>query len=166
MSSSELTNLESLEKKTVASGEAIIVEGEKGGVIYVLASGEVSVSKSGKELCRISDSQAVFGEISCFLEQVNSATVSTETECEFYIIDDVKEYLSSNPSSGLYFTEVLANRLINMNNHFIEIKSELEELQKINTHDKGFQSKVSRLIAKMDSFWGTEVFPEDMEEEQ
>jgi CRP-like cAMP-binding protein len=163
---SELTNLEDLEKRTVASGEAIIEEGAAGSDIFVLISGEVSVIKSGKELCRISGDQSVFGEISSFFNQPYSATVQTETECSFYIINDVKTYLEANPKSALYFTEVLAKRLITMNNHFVEIKSEIEELQDSSDKDDvQVQSKISQLLSKMDGFWGTEVFPEDMEED-
>ena len=160
----ELTNLDDLEKRNVDAGTDILKEGEAGSDIYVLSSGEVSVSKSGKELCRVND-QSVFGEISSFLKQPYSATVRAETDCEFYIITDVEAYLEANPKSALYFTEVLAKRLVNMNNHFVEIKAEIEELKHSSQGNEKVQSKISLLLSKMDSFWGTEVFPEDLEED-
>ena len=103
------------------------------------------------------ESELFFGEISCFLEQEYSATVRAETDCAFYVIDDVETYLKVNPDAALSFTKGLAERLVAMNQHFIEIKGELEELK--DSVDKSFKSKVNRLIEKMDSFWGTEVVP-------
>ena len=153
----ELKNVEQLGEKCFDTGEIILKEGERGKDIFVLSVGEVSVSACGKEICRVEGNNSFFGEISCFLDTEYSATVRAETDCVFYIIDDIEAYMKANPDAALCFTQGLAERLIEMNKHFVEIKGELENLKE--SVDSSFKSRVNRLIEKMDSFWGTEVFP-------
>ena len=153
----ELKNIERLDEKRFSVGEVVLKEGDKGKDIYVLSVGEVSVSASGKEICRVEGNNNFFGEISCFLDTEYSATIRAETECVFYVIDDVETYLKVNPDAALCFTKGLAERLVKMNEHFVEIKEELESIKE--SVDSSFKSRVNRLIEKMDSFWGKDVFP-------
>jgi hypothetical protein len=45
---------------------------------------------------------------------------------------------------------------MNMNNHFLEIKHEILELQKNASPNQG-SSKLLTLVEKMDQFWGQDI---------
>jgi CRP-like cAMP-binding protein len=66
-----------------AEGETIAREGEAGASMFVVTSGEASVtlSQAGGEVARLK-SGAVFGEMSLLTGDARSATVSAATDCE------------------------------------------------------------------------------------
>lgn len=55
-------------------GEVIITEGEVGDELYIVVSGEVTITKSGAELARLGE-RAVFGELAALDPEPRNATV-------------------------------------------------------------------------------------------
>ncbi len=73
--------LESLSLERKRPGEAIVSEGEPGEAFYVIARGQVKVTKGEAQLATLSDG-AVFGEMALVSSQPRSATVTAATACD------------------------------------------------------------------------------------
>ncbi len=71
----------------------------------------------------------IFGEISSLLDMQNVATVTTVDASKFYVIDKFLEYLKNNPELAVNISQTLAYRLIFMNEHFVEIKNQIGQVQ-------------------------------------
>ena len=139
-----------LEEVTLDVGDTILVEGGVGDNVYILKTGEVKVTKAGKDIATINDPGTIFGEIASLIEVPNTATVSATKQSIFYIIEDLAEYVKHNPESGIVISTILAQRLYKMTAHFVEIKEELDAMQEAAEAPTG----LAALVNKMDSFWG------------
>ena len=142
-----------LEEITLNVGDTILTEGGEAGEVFILKTGEVKVLKSGNEIATINDQGTIFGEIACLLDVPHTATVSATKQSIFYVIDDLNDFIKNNPESGIVISTILAQRLYKMTGHFVDIKEELNALQKDSSAPKG----LAALVNKMDSFWGTTV---------
>jgi len=138
-------------------GESLLVEGRRGGTVYVLKEGAVRVVTGGREVCKVNTPLATFGEISVLLDSEASASVITEADSTFYVIKDFVSFLRSNPEAGLHVARVLSSRIVNMNNAFVEIKAELGQVSSAEPSAKT-QGKIQALILKLDQFWGQELW--------
>ena len=115
-------NLPTVEFK---SGDVILEEGITSSKIYILQSGNVRVVSKGEEICTIDVKGAVFGETSVLLNHETSAKVEAVDECSFLLIDDAENYLKSQPELIYNIAMILAGRIVNMNQLFVEMRSEL-----------------------------------------
>jgi CRP/FNR family transcriptional regulator, cyclic AMP receptor protein len=113
-------------QKTVAAGHAILVDGERAGVIYILIEGEVEVSKGGFQIHVIADPGSVFGEISVLLDAPHTATVATISECRFHVIEDPEGFLRSHSALALDIARLLAERLHTMTTYLVDLKKQYE----------------------------------------
>lgn len=150
-------NVEDLAEVKFSTGETVMGENKKSNRVYILGSGSVTVSVGGNEICKIDEPMSIFGEISALLDCPHTATVKADNECSFYTIENLKEYCKANPETTIHLAETLAQRLVNMNNHFTEFKNELNSLSALDAH-LSFAKKISNLVLRMDSFWGREIF--------
>jgi CRP-like cAMP-binding protein len=114
---------------TVNEGAVVLKKGDKGSKVHVLIDGEVVVTAGGHEVARVATPGSVFGEISALLATQNVADVTTTTESSFYVIDDFMGYLKDNSDASVSVAQMLAVRLVNMNNHFVLIKDQLVTVQ-------------------------------------
>jgi CRP-like cAMP-binding protein len=114
---------------TVNEGAVVLKKGDLGSKVHVLISGEVSVTAGGHEVARVATPGSVFGEISALLATQNVANVTTTSESSFYVIDDFMGYLRENSDASVSVAQMLAVRLVNMNNHFVHIKDQLLTVQ-------------------------------------
>ncbi|MCM8541582.1 MAG: cyclic nucleotide-binding domain-containing protein [Lentisphaeraceae bacterium] len=115
-------NLPSVDFK---AGDVILEEGVASSKIYILQSGEVRVVAKGEEICTIDVKGAVFGETSVLLGHETSAKVEAVGESSFLLIDDAENYLKSQPELIYNIAMILAGRIVNMNQLFVEMKGEL-----------------------------------------
>ena len=115
-------NLPTVEFK---AGDIIIEEGVKSSKIFILQSGEVRITAKGEEICTIDVKGAVFGETSVLLNHETSAKVEAVGNSSFLLIDDAENYLKSQPELIFNIAMILAGRIVNMNQLFVEMRSEL-----------------------------------------
>ena len=109
--SSLVTLAASQPARTLASGEVLIVEGETGGNLYVLESGQLMVERGGVTLATISQPNALVGEMSVLLGTRNSATVRAQDETSVRTIYDARKHLMQDPELAFHVAGLLASRL-------------------------------------------------------
>ena len=107
------------------AGDVILEEGITSSKIYILQSGEVRVVAKGEEICTIDVKGAVFGETSVLLGHQTSAKVEAVEKSTFLLIDDAENYLKSQPELIYNIAIILAGRIVNMNQLFVEMRAEL-----------------------------------------
>jgi|WetSurMetagenome_2_1015567.scaffolds.fasta_scaffold339213_2 CRP-like cAMP-binding protein len=116
---------ESLEKivgiiriEKIPAGHYIINEGEIGNKMYILFDGIVrvegkTVSKDKFTIAKFHDS-FIFGESALMDNEVRSASVYAETDCECYVIlnSDFEKLCDDNPTIGYKIIKEIAKSLI------------------------------------------------------
>jgi len=111
------------------TGTVLITEGEMNDNVYVLTSGKVSIQTRKYEIATVDEPGTILGEISVLLSTLPVATVVTLEASTFYVVSDFLQFLADHPQAAVSVAQVLACRLINMNNHFVQIKDELSTMQ-------------------------------------
>lgn len=107
--------LRSFEAQTV-----LFQEGDSGEALYILAEGQVKLSKVDlggyEKTLAILQPPEFFGEMALLGSQTRSATAMTLTEVKAYLLfqDDFNKLLQSYPSISLNLTTTLAQRLRGM----------------------------------------------------
>jgi len=96
--------------------------------VYVLVRGEATCLVDGYEVGRIEEPGTILGEISALLRSNCTATVVAVTDCEFHVIEDLPKLMETDSQMALQVAQILAVRLVNMNNHFVEVKKVVGEL--------------------------------------
>ena len=102
----------------ISSGKYIINEGEIGNKMYILYSGVVRVE--GKTISNDKFTMAkfqnnfIFGESALMDNEVRSASIFAETDCECYVIknDDFERLCEENPHIGYKIIKEIARSLI------------------------------------------------------
>lgn len=113
----------------------VLIEGENSRGLFVLLAGTVSIYKNDQvtgSLTRIAtlDTGAHFGEFSLFDHTPRSATVTTETPCQVFVLeaDRFEEFLAQlGDEIKVRFyrscAEVLASRFRQLNNDYIHAQN-------------------------------------------
>jgi CRP-like cAMP-binding protein len=116
-----------LPERTTAAGEIILAEGERAGILFILAAGEVEILKGDIQITTITDPGAVFGEISVLLETPHTATVRTVAPSRFYVVENPSEFLRSAPEIALGVARLLAQRLHAMTTYLVDLKHQFQD---------------------------------------
>ena len=66
---------------TLAPGEVVFAQGDKGDKIYVIRSGEVEIERDGKVVEKLTDG-GIFGEMALIDGSPRAATARAKTTCE------------------------------------------------------------------------------------
>ena len=154
---SVLLEIEGLPEKAFRRGAVVLKEGKIGSKVYVLKEGAVSVYTAGSQICKINSPGTIFGEISALLSADYSATVVTEDDTVFYVIEDLPKLLDENPKICTTIARILALRVINMNSLYAELKQEFGKMRAVPVATQASQ-KIYDLLGEMDEFWGRNVF--------
>jgi CRP-like cAMP-binding protein len=85
----------------------------------------VAIFKDGIEIAKVTESGAVFGELSALLDQPHTADVRALETTQFHVAN-ADALLVHNPMALLYVGAVLARRLDAANRIVIELKSQLQ----------------------------------------
>ena len=101
-----------LSLQRVEPGVVLIPEGGRINTMFVLRSGEVDVSRQGVRVATVAQPGAIFGEVSVLLDVPHSATVSTRSICELFVISNAIAMLEQRPHLLLQLARLLARRLI------------------------------------------------------
>ncbi len=110
-------------------GTVLLEEGVKSNNVYVLVSGKVSIKSKGHEIARVDDPGTILGEISVLMGTEPVATAVTVEPSSFYVIEDFLEFIHKHPEASVSVAQILACRLVNMNNHLVFVKEQLVALQ-------------------------------------
>lgn len=97
--------------RSLAPEEILVVQGEGGGDLYVLLSGELSVMRDGVEIASLSQPGTLVGEMSVLLGTKNSATVRARRESKLKMIRDAARVLETEPRLAMRVGAVVAARL-------------------------------------------------------
>ncbi len=108
------------------AGAILLTEGSRAGVLYVLAEGDVEISKNDIQVVVISEPGAVLGDISVLLDTPHTATVKTLTACKFYVIKHPQDFLRAYPELALDIARRLAERLHSMTTYLVDLKRQYE----------------------------------------
>ena len=110
---------------TYEAGEIVIADGSRTGRLLILKNGTVTILKDDKEIAKVAEPGAVFGELSVLLDQPHTAEVRALETSQFHIAD-ATALLSQNPTAVLHVATVLAKRLDVANHALIQLKSQLQ----------------------------------------
>jgi CRP-like cAMP-binding protein len=97
--------------QTLLPGALLIVQGEPGGNIYVLESGQLAVERDGVKVATISAPGAIVGEMSVLLNSPNTATVRAEQETQVRVLENARAVLEQHPALTLRLAGLMASRL-------------------------------------------------------
>ncbi len=105
--------VKALHYKRVAGGTKLLVEGQAGDTLLVLASGHVRVEKGGTQLARLGPGM-VFGEMALLTGAPRSATVIADGEAEVFELarKDVEALAKSKPRVAEELVEYCRKRII------------------------------------------------------
>lgn len=144
--SPELQNkLAALPLAAYKAGQTVVPAGAKTGLLLILKSGAVSISKESIEIARVDEPGSVFGEMSALLDEAHTAEVRALEPSEFYVADAA--VVMKDPVSLLYVATLLARRLEATNQAVYELKTEL---------DRGGPSEaVTRTVGALESLLNT-----------
>ncbi len=115
---------EGMETQSFAAGEVLVPEGGKTGLIYVLVSGCVEVSRRESPMVTIRQPGAIFGEIALLLDGYHTATVEAVEPTVCRKIEGGRAFLAENPWIALAVAELLASRVKGMIGYLADMKAQ------------------------------------------
>ena len=110
------------QRTPVPAGTVLLAEGTKSGRIYVLAEGTLEVARGETRVALVSESGAIFGEMSVLLDSPHTATVRALSDATVYEFADAAEFLRSDPDTTLVVAKLLARRLYSATNYLVDLK--------------------------------------------
>jgi len=120
---------------TYQAGEPVLTAGLRTGRLLILKEGAVEVLKEGVQIAAVTESGAVFGELSVLLDQPHTADVRALAVSHFHVADGAT-LLRIDPIGLLYVATVLARRLASANESLIELKRQVQTGQPRGMIDK------------------------------
>jgi formylglycine-generating enzyme required for sulfatase activity len=121
-------SLASLPITRFEAGEIVVLAGSRSEQLLFLKKGVVAVVKDGIEIARVTESGAVFGELSILLNQPHSADVRAVEASQFHVAS--ADILARDPLLLFYVGAILARRLNGTNRLFVELKTQLKADQR------------------------------------
>lgn len=109
------------------AGEALLVEGETSGRLYVLIDGTVEIVKGGFQINMVSDRGAILGEMSVLLNTPHTATVRAMTAGSAYVSEGGESFLKARPDAAYLLAQVLAQRLQGVTSYLVDVKRQFED---------------------------------------
>src|ERR1044071_5093281 len=108
--------------RSFSVGDAVLVQGERTGLLYVLREGTVEVIKDDVTVATVSEPGAIFGDLSVLLGVPHTASVRATTAASFYLVSSPQAFLAQNPAVCLHLCELLARRLDAVNKYLVDVK--------------------------------------------
>jgi CRP/FNR family cyclic AMP-dependent transcriptional regulator len=97
--------------RDLSPGEILIAQGQPGGDLFVLESGQLKVERDGVVIATISTPGALVGEMSLILGRPSSATVRSSRETTVRAIHDAKTHLEQDQALTFRLAWLMASRL-------------------------------------------------------
>jgi len=92
-------------------GEVLISQGELGGDLFVLESGQLAVERDGVKIATIDQHDSLIGEMGLLLRKPHSATVRAQTNSRVRVVTDAMRVLERHPDITLRLATLLSHRL-------------------------------------------------------
>jgi hypothetical protein len=118
-------SFDSLPISTFEPGETVLAAGSTTGQLFILRKGVIEVVRDGLQIATVSESGAVFGELSLILDKPHTAEVRALERSAFHVAK-ASSLLTDDVAALLYVSAILARRLDTANEVLVEIKRELE----------------------------------------
>jgi CRP/FNR family transcriptional regulator, cyclic AMP receptor protein len=95
-----------------SEGQIIFNEGDTGKLMYLVKTGEVEISKKGRQIDHVSPG-GVFGEMALIDSSPRSATAQAKTDCQLIPVDEFRFLflVQHAPYFSLQVMGVLAERI-------------------------------------------------------
>jgi len=122
-----LAQCHDMPERSFATGEDVLVEGVRSGVVYIMIEGAVEILKGDIQVNVVEDPGAVFGEMSALLDAPHMATVRALTPSRFYLAANGVEFLQHSPEMALSIARLLAKRLHAMTSYLVDLKNQFED---------------------------------------
>lgn len=119
-----LEQLVDLPLRDFAPHEVVLAEGDCTGLLLILVSGEVIVTKDGVEVTRCAEPGAFFGDLSALLGLPHTAEVRAAATSQFRVVENPVEFLESHPRVMLQLCRLLARRLDAVNRYLVDLKQQ------------------------------------------
>jgi CRP/FNR family transcriptional regulator, cyclic AMP receptor protein len=108
---------------TFRPNETVLSAGSKTGRLLILKEGAVVIVEDGIEIAKVTEPGAVFGEVSALLDTPHTADVRALESSLFYVAN---ANLLQDKAALRHVAAILARRLVDANEAFIELKRHLE----------------------------------------
>jgi CRP-like cAMP-binding protein len=97
---------------TMTAGTVIVDQGQMGREAFVVLDGQVTVKRSGRKITSLG-AGAVVGELSLLDHGPRTATVTCDTDCSLFVIDQrhFRGVLEHNPSIAMKLLASLSARI-------------------------------------------------------
>lgn len=110
--------------QNVPAGEVVIEQGTHTGRLFILIQGRVEVVKDGKSVATSTQAGDIFGDISALLNIPHTTSVRAVSDSSFHIVPDARAFLEQNPAVCMHLCELLARRLISVNDYLVNLKEQ------------------------------------------
>jgi CRP/FNR family transcriptional regulator, cyclic AMP receptor protein len=141
------TILDSLPTATYRAGDAVLTAGSKTGQLLILQRGAVAIIKDSIEIAKVDEPGATIGELSALLDLPHTADVKALADSQFRVADAA--LLQKDPNTILHVARILAQRLVAIDNGFVELKKQVQAGQPASTLARTLQK-----IEKALNSWG------------
>ncbi|RMD75140.1 MAG: cyclic nucleotide-binding domain-containing protein [Lentisphaerae bacterium] len=123
---------------TYPANQVLLREGTKGSTVFVLYSGEVSITQDYREIAVINDQGAMLGEIAALLGIERTATVTTTMPSELFMIEDLHDFLGENSPAAIALMKNMAQQIIERDRQHPGIYIGLKRLREKNRRKNPF----------------------------
>lgn len=110
--------------RSYSAGEILVTQGEPGGDLFVLESGQLLVERDGVTLATISTPGALIGEMSVVLGTSNSANVRADQPSTVRVIKDARTYLEQDQALTFRIAYLMASRLDATSAYLVELSKQ------------------------------------------
>lgn len=113
-----------LPRRSLAAGEALIVDGTTPGELYVLLEGQLRIEKSGVQIARFAEPGACVGEMSLLLGVPATADVVADAPSVVAVMENAATTIREQPDLALALAQLLAAKLQMMTTYLVDIKQQ------------------------------------------
>ena len=118
---------EGLPLREVEPGDALVVEGERSGVLYVLERGALTVARAGVTIAVISTPGSLVGEVAALVGGDHTATVTATIPSALRVAEDGEAFLRSSPEITFLVAGEVARRLQGLVAYVAELKVQMSD---------------------------------------
>jgi CRP-like cAMP-binding protein len=113
-----------LPKRSVATGEVLVAEGDVGSMLFVLVDGALRVEKDGVPIASMTEPGVCVGELSLLLDVAATADVVASAPTTVAFVDDARRMLEEHPNLALALARLLAARLQHMTTYLADLQNQ------------------------------------------
>ena len=122
-------------------GEVLIAQGDNGGDLFVLESGELVVERDGVKIATIAAAGSLVGEMSVLLSRPSSATVKAGRASSVHVIAGARDAIEHDPRLALSLARLMATRLDATSGLLVELS--------VQNNGKSEQGLLSRILSTL-----------------